>query len=123
MTNIQIISSLIGLAISFFIFYLVRRDHLLTRDGMRWLLVAIAILLVGFFPKVFDNLGSMLGVSYPPIVPVIVGLGVVLIKLLLNDIQRARMKVDIERLVHRVGMLEADLEQEKQSREGSDNQQ
>ncbi len=115
MDSVQVISSIIGVSVSLLIFYLIRRDHLLTRDGLRWLLVAVGILLVGFFPQLFDAVGKNLGVSYPPIVVVLIALAIVVIKLLVSDIQRARMKVDIERLVQKVGMLEADLERKSRT--------
>lgn len=113
LTNPQIISSIIGLAIGIMIVWLVRRDHLVSKDGARWLLLAVLIVLYSFFPKVNDAIGLALGISYPPIIPVLLGFGVVLIKMLLSDIERARMRVDIERLVQRMALLERELEDER----------
>ncbi|WP_404401809.1 DUF2304 domain-containing protein [Idiomarina seosinensis] len=110
MSNVQWVSAAIGIIISCIIFYLVRRDQLLTKDGLRWVIVAVGVLLLGLVPGIVDFFGDKLGISYPPIIVVLVALGVVLVKLLYGDIQRTRMKVDIERLVQRVGMLEAEIE-------------
>ncbi len=113
MSSPQIISSIIGLLIGGTIFWLVRRDHLVSRDGIRWLLLAILIVTYGLFPGVNDWLGNVLGIGYPPIIPVLIALGVVLIKLLAADIQRAQMKVDIDRLVQKIAILEHQLEQNR----------
>ncbi|WP_088331564.1 DUF2304 domain-containing protein [Lacimicrobium sp. SS2-24] len=109
MSTPQIISSIIAAIISITIIWMVRRDHLITRDGLKWILISIAILLYGFFPQINDIIGSSLGISYPPIIPVLLGMGLILIKLLIADIERARMQVTINRLVQRMAMLEADL--------------
>ncbi|AWL11235.1 hypothetical protein HMF8227_00739 [Saliniradius amylolyticus] len=108
MSTPQIVSSIIAALISITIIWMVRRDHLITRDGLKWILISIAILLYGFFPQLNDIIGSGLGISYPPIIPVLLGMGVILIKLLIADIERARMQVTINRLVQRLAMLEAD---------------
>ena len=41
------------------------------------------------------------------------GIGAMLIKLLLADIERVKTRVDIERLVQRMAILESELEQLK----------
>jgi hypothetical protein len=109
----QVISAAIGLLIGGIIFWLVRRDHMVSKDGIRWLLVAGLIVVYGFFPKINDFFGHFLGIAYPPIIPVLLGLGAVLVKLLINDTERVKTRVDIERLVQRIAMLEAELEQAK----------
>ena len=123
MSSPQIIGATIGLIIGGVIFWLIRRDHMISRDGVRWLLIAALVMVYGAFPGVNDLLGAMLGISYPPIIPVLLGLGAVLIKLLIADIERVKTRVDIERMVQRMAILEAQLEQMKtqQSKE-NDNQ-
>ena len=105
----QIISSILALIIGVTIVWMVRRDHLITRDGVKWVFIATAIMIYGFFPQINDAIGKGLNIGYPPIIPVLLGLGVILIKLLIADIERARMQVTINRLVQRLAMLEADL--------------
>jgi hypothetical protein len=109
----QIIGAAIGLFIASVIFWLVRRDHMVSKDGIRWLFVAALIAFYGTFPGLNDILGSFLGIGYPPIIPVLLGIGAMLLKLLLNDIERVKTRVDIERLVQRMAILEAELEQVK----------
>jgi hypothetical protein len=107
----QLISSVIGIVIGVSIFWLIRRDHLMHRDGIKWMLIALSIILLGIAPGWIDRIGAALNIGYPPIIPVLLGLGVILIKLLIADIERARMQVTINRLVQRLAMLEADLDE------------
>jgi len=113
MSTPQIVSSLLALIIGISIFWMVRKDHLITRDGLKWTVISLGILLYGFFPQFNDVIGIKLGIAYPPIIPVLIGLGVVLIKLLIADIERAKMQVTVNRLVQRLAMLEADIRQYK----------
>jgi len=115
----QIIGATIGLIIGGIIFWLIRRDHMISRDGVRWLFIAAATMLYGAFPGVNDLLGQFLGISYPPIIPVLLGLGAILIKLLIGDIERMKTRIDIERVVQRMAMLEAQLHQLKAKEEQS----
>jgi hypothetical protein len=109
----QIIGAAIGLFIGGIIFWLIRRDHMVSKDGIRWLMLAGFIMVYGAFPKLNDLLGEVLGIIYPPIIPVLLGLGAILIKLLINDTERVKTRVDIERMIQRMAMLEAELEQMK----------
>ena len=113
MSSPQIIGGVIGLIIGGIIFWLIRRDHMVSKDGIRWLMVAGLVMVYGAFPKLNDTLGGLLGISYPPIIPVLLGIGAILLKLLLNDIERVKTRVDIERMVQRMAMLESELEQIK----------
>lgn len=109
MSSPQIIGAGIGLVIFATIFWLIRRDHMVSRDGVRWILIAALVMVYGAFPGVNDMLGAFLGISYPPIIPVLLGLGAVLIKLLIGDIERVKSRVDIERMVQRMAILEAEI--------------
>jgi hypothetical protein len=113
MSTPQIISSVLAFIIGISIFWMVRKDHLITRDGLKWTLISLGILTYGFFPQLNDVMGLKLGIAYPPIIPLIIGFGVVLIKLLVADIERAKMQVTINRLVQRLAMLETDINQNK----------
>ena len=123
MSNPQIVGATIGLILGGTIFWLLRRDHMLSRDGLRWLIVAALVILYGSFPRLNDLLGTFLGISYPPIIPVLVGMAAILVKLLLTDIERIKSQVDIQRLVQRVAILEAELEQVKSTRDHEQKQQ
>jgi hypothetical protein len=114
LNNPQIVSSVIGLVIASVIFLLVRKDHLLPGQAFRWFVIALAVAIIGLYPKIVDHIGIFLGIAYPPIIPLIIAIGAALIKILLMDIQYNRMQVTQDRIVQKLAMLEAELKQLKQ---------
>lgn len=113
--NMHWISALIGLGLAGTIFYLVRRDHLHGPYALWWLLVAGAALVMGAFPEVVDWLGRITHVYYPPALPIIVGLSLVLVRLLKLDIDRSHQERRMRRLVQKVAMLEEQLNRRDQA--------
>lgn len=101
----------LGLLIAGGILYLVRRDHLHGSHAVWWLLVAAAALLFGFFPSLVDTLGVALGVKYPPMLLVIIGLIALLLKLVQLDIDLSRRERRLRRLTQKVALLEYELHQ------------
>jgi hypothetical protein len=87
----------------------VRRDHLHGSYALWWLAVAMATLVLGVFPAVIDMLGHALGIYYPPILPIIVGLGLILIHMLQMDIARSRQERTLRRLTQRIAILDQEL--------------
>ena len=110
MSHLNWISSFIGLLTAALIFYLVRRDQLHTRYALWWVPVAFIMAVLGVFPQLVDRLGSILGISYPPVIPLLLGLVAMVVKILVMDIERSRNEVKLTRLVQRVAMLEKRLE-------------
>ena len=106
----QIVSMTLAILIAGTIIWLIRRDYLILRDGLKWIIIAIGVLLYGVNPGVNDFIGISLGISYPPIIVVLIGLGVVLIKLLIADIERAKLHMSVTRLIQKVAILEAELD-------------
>ncbi len=103
------ISGSIGVATALLILYLVRRDHLHTRYALWWLPTAFAIAVLGVFPRIADLIAALLGVHYPPVIPVFAGFLAITIKILMMDIERSRNEVKLARLVQRVALLEERL--------------
>jgi hypothetical protein len=121
LNNPQIVSSVIGLIIATVIFLLVRKDHLLPGQAFRWFFIALAVAVIGLYPKMIDHIGIFLGIAYPPIIPLIIALGAALIKILLMDIQYNRMQVTQDRIVQKLAMFEAELKQFEQKSEQTKN--
>lgn len=113
MSDPQIVSSVIGLIIAAIIMFLVRRDHLQPKQAFRWFFVATIVAVLGTFPIIVDSIGVSLGISYPPIIPLIVGLGAALVKILLMDIERNNMNVTQDRIVQKLAILEAEIDELK----------
>ncbi|HID46428.1 MAG TPA: DUF2304 domain-containing protein [Chromatiaceae bacterium] len=110
MSHTNWISATIGLLTAGLIFYLVRRDHLHTRYALWWVPVALVMAVLGVFPQIVDWIGRMMSISYPPVIPLLLGLVAMVVKILVMDIERSRNEVKLARLVQRVAMLEKRIE-------------
>ena len=105
----QITAGVIALVLAGAILYMVRRDHLHGSYALWWLAVAAATLVLGVFPPVIDWLGRLTGISYAPVLPIIVGIGMILVRMLKMDIDRSRRERQLRRLTQRIALLEQDL--------------
>jgi hypothetical protein len=105
----QITAGVIGVLLAGAILYLVRRDHLHGSYALWWLAVAVVILLLGVFPPIIDWLGSVTGIYYPPVLPIIVGIGMILIRMLKMDIDRSQQERQLRRLTQKLAILEQEL--------------
>jgi len=105
----QITAGVIALVLAGAILYMVRRDHLHGSYALWWLAVAAATLVLGVFPPVIDWLGRLTGISYAPVLPIIVGIGMILMRMLKMDIDRSRRERQLRRLTQRIALLEQDL--------------
>jgi hypothetical protein len=106
---ISLISGAIGIVTALTIVILMRRDRLHVRFGLWWMAAAIAFALLGLFPGLFDHLAAKLGVAYPPVLALISGFVILVIKILVMDLERSRNVIKLDRLVQRIALLEADL--------------
>jgi hypothetical protein len=107
--TMQITAGLIGLLLASSILFLVRRDHLHGPYAFWWLIVAAATLVLGAAPRLVDKLALYTGIAYPPVLPIIVGLSLILIRLLQLDIERSRQERQIRRLTQKLAILEAEI--------------
>lgn len=108
MLTYQLTSMMIGLCFAAIILWLVRRDHLHGAYAVWWIAAAITVGGLGLFPELFDHLAVYFGIRYPPILAIVLGLLLLLIKILTMDLERSRQEVMIRRLAQRVAMLEAE---------------
>ena len=65
--------------------------------------------LLGFSPRLFDEIAQYLGVAYPPVIALALAISLLVIKILGMDIERSHIEIRNQRLIQRVAMLEADL--------------
>jgi hypothetical protein len=106
----QITSAILGIALAGAILFLVRRDHLHGPYAVWWFAVAAATFVLGVFLGVVTWLGHATGIVYAPVLPIIVGLSLVLIRLLKLDIDRSRQERRLRRLTQKLAILEQELE-------------
>ena len=108
--TVLIVSAVIGFALAGTILFLVRRDHLHGSYAVWWLAVAAVTLLLAVFPHVVDWLGETLGIAYPPILAILIGMAFTLIRMLQMDIDRSRQERALRRLTQRLAILDQELD-------------
>ena len=106
----SLISGIIGILVALFILWLMRKDRLHVSHGLGWILVAASFAALGFAPTIFDNLAHWIGIEYPPVLALTLGLAILVLKILLMDIERSKLEMRNQRLVQRIAMLEADMQ-------------
>ena len=97
-----------GIFVACAIIYMVRHDYLRTSYAVWWVLTAVAIVVFALRPQLVDAIGARLGIAYPPVLLIIVGMGLLLIKVLTMDIERSRQERNLRRLVQKVALLEGE---------------
>lgn len=102
----QVTAALIGLSIGGLILWLVRKNHLHGPYAIWWILVAVGVIALGLFPQVVNPVAKWLGVSYPPILAIVLALAALLVKVLTMDLERTRQEVMLRRLAQRLAILE-----------------
>ncbi len=109
MRTFQFFTGALGVAIAGVIFYLIRRDHMHARFSLWWLVVGVLAVVVGFFPRWVDAVGGWLGVSYPPVLGLIVAVAALVLKILMVDLEQSRTRREMLRLTQRVLLVEEQL--------------
>src|SRR5688500_8367296 len=110
----------IGVLLATGILYLVRRDHIYIRQGMFWILVAVATLAFAFWPRLIDVVGSALGIAYPPTLLLLAAIVVIIVKALFADIALTKVNRDLRRLNQRMALLEAEHPRSEERRVGKE---
>lgn len=105
-SGLEIFTGAVGLAMAALIIYLIRRDHMHARYSIWWLAIALATVLLGFFPRILDSVGSAMGVAYPPVLALIGGVLALLVKILYADLERSRLRRELLRLTQRLLIVE-----------------
>ena len=106
MLTYQWTSAGMGFVIACAIIYMVRHDYLRTGYALWWVSTAVAIAVCSLCPQLIDVVGVRLGMAYPPVLLVIVGMGLLLVKMLTMDIDRSRQERKLRRLVQKIAILE-----------------
>ncbi len=104
--TLSVTTMALGAGIFLMIISMLRRGHLYLRYTIWWLAVALAALVFGLFPKLFDALAVALGVSYPPSLLFGLSIALLLIRLLALDIDRTRQENRIRQLTQRLAIHE-----------------
>ena len=104
----QLTTLVIGAVIAGMIFYMVRRDKVHIRHTFWWVAVGAGSLVLGAFPRISDRIADTLGIGYPPILLLTVGLGMALIKILTVDLEISNLERKVRRLSQRLAILDGE---------------
>lgn len=100
------VTAILGLTTAGTIFYLVRGDRLSLGYSLWWMFIAAGFVIMGFFPGIVDNLGTLFAISYPPVFIILIALCLILIKLLQMDLERSKLQKDLRVLTQRLAVYE-----------------
>jgi hypothetical protein len=106
-------TAIIGLMLAIVILFLIRRDVLHVKRSLWWIGIAILIIVMGFFPLPIAKIGILLGVNYPPVLILTLGMGIILIKILSMDLERSHQERMLRRLTQKIAMFESDQKEAK----------
>ncbi len=109
----QYLTSFLSIVFFTLVIVLIRRDSILMGAAFRWLMLSIAILVLGIFPQIADIAADAVGVAYSPILPVIMACLLLMLKALIADIERAKTQVKLDRIAQRLSILELEVQQQK----------
>lgn len=112
---ITIITGVLGIAVACTIIVLVRKDRLHASHGFGWMVAALGFSLLGVAPGIVDWIARLLGVGYPPVLALTLAVAMLVVKTLLMDIERSRLSVKVQRLTQKLSIIEAELEEERDS--------
>lgn len=121
MISHQVTSAVIAIALAGAIIWLVRHNRLHARNATWWILLAGVIAITGTVPGLVDSVAATLGIHYSPILAVLIGMAIVLLKLLNTDIERSKEQQQIRILAQKVALLEAQLESQSKRESDSGN--
>ncbi len=105
----QLTSFGIGIGVALSILVLVRKNHLMVTHAVWWLAVAAASMAFGAYPSLIDWIGGVLGIHYPPTLLIVIGMGLILIKMLTMDLKRSEQERKIRALTQRLAILESEM--------------
>jgi hypothetical protein len=98
----------IGVIAAGIILLLVRKDLMHSRYSIWWLLMAAGIAVFGCFPQLVDKIASKVGVHYGPVLLIVVGMALILIKMLTMDVERSDQERRLRLLTQRLAILEGE---------------
>jgi hypothetical protein len=83
-----------------------RRAHIRVEYSVSWLVAAVALLIVSRSPSLFYDAARFLGISYPPLAPLVVIGGVFLLMFYRFSIVISKLRDDNIALAQRLAILE-----------------
>jgi len=112
MITYKLFSLILGLLVALVMFLLARRSKIRFAQFMWWFSTICSVLIFAFFPTLIDVLGKWVGVSYPPTLISILGLGMILIKVFSMDIYITQNELRYRKLAQKLALFEKRMHDE-----------
>lgn len=109
--SLRITSSIIAVFFFVIIIVLIRRGRLHEKYSLGWFLIGWGILIFGSFPRITDRIAAQLGVHYPPILLVYLGMGLLFVQQLYLFICTSQNEVRIKELAQQLAILKKLIEE------------
>ncbi|MDQ1314262.1 MAG: hypothetical protein QG662_371 [Pseudomonadota bacterium] len=107
MKEYHLIAAVLGIGLALTILTLIRRDHIHLRQGLFWIAIAVASLVLGIWPGLIDILSRAAGIAYSPALLFLVAIVVLILRALFTDIALTQIKRDVRRLNQRIALSES----------------
>lgn len=101
----QIVPALLGLILLGVVFELVRRRLMRERHAVFWMLLGVALILVGLLPAATERISSMLGFELPSNLIFFVSIIVLFALALQAGVEIARLQRDVRTLAEEIALL------------------
>jgi hypothetical protein len=105
----QLTAAVIAILLAGSILVLIRRGHLHGPYAVWWLGIALTTLVLGIAPRTVDFMANLTGVAYPPVLPLILGVSLIILRMLQMDIDRSRQERHLRRLTQKLALLEQEI--------------
>jgi hypothetical protein len=96
---------------------LIRKGQLHEKYSAGWLLLGVGILISGAFPQVIDRAAFFLDIRYPPMLPICIGMGIILIQQLHLFILTSKNEARLKRLAQEMALMSKLLEERDEAQE------
>ena len=107
--RVQVVAVSVSLLLLVVVLELVRRRKLTEEYSFLWILASIALLILSLRRELLDVVARWLGVSYPPVVLLMLLMLMVCVASLCFSVIVSRQRQQIERLIEETAILSAEL--------------
>lgn len=107
--NVYILSLIFGIIFLFFIIQMVRKNRLLEKYSLLWILFAVALLILSSTPLVIESIAALLDIKYAPSVLFLFGLVFLLIYCLHITIVFSKQTEQIRKLNQELALIKEKL--------------
>ena len=117
--NIQLglVSSAIGIIIFFGIIFLMIGKKSNANVSLIWIMIAVVVMILGFFPQIIEWLSFKVGISYPPTLVLVIAITGLLWIVFYMSSQLSVAQTKIRELAMQISLLNSEMADMKEKEE------